>query len=321
MKLQVILCAALALAMMVPAHASSEGKRIALLNTKPAQPYMAAWNSGFIKAAAAAGMSVTHLTTINDAALQAQQIDDSIAQKADAIVLGNLDHRATVPALVRAKAAGIPVVLVVDPLDREYDDLYVSYVGTDQEKLGRLAGESLLKGLALAGKNKAQVIVVTGTPTQLNTQQRLEGFKAALAASPEVKIVAEEDGRWMTPPSEEVTSDLLVRFGGNIDGVFAMSDNQATGSIQAIEAAGLRLGVKKGGIVVVASNCMKDGIQHIREGTQYSTNTQIPTVEGKHAAEQVAAMFDGAKLPKIDFVPVEAVTADSVDKFAAGCSY
>jgi ABC-type sugar transport system substrate-binding protein len=309
------------LTMMVAAHANSQGKRVALLNTKPTQPYMAAWNKGFMKAASAAGMAVTHLTTINDAALQAQQIDDSIAQKVDAIVLGNIDHRATVPALVRAKAAGIPVVLVVDPMDREYDNLYVSYIGTDQEKLGRLAGESMLKGLTLAGKKQAQVVVVTGTPTQLNTRRRLEGFKAALAANPAVKVVAEEDGRWMTPPSEKVTSDLLVRFGGKIDGVFAMADNQATGSIQAIEAAGLKLGAKGGGIVVVASNCMKDGIQHIREGKQYSTNTQIPTVEGKYAAEQVAAMFGGAKLPKIDLVPVEAITADTVDKYAAGCSY
>jgi DNA-binding LacI/PurR family transcriptional regulator len=44
--------------------------------------------------------------------------------------------------------------------------------------------------------------------------------------------------------------ELLVRFSGRggIDGVFAMADNQATGAIQAVESAGLALGVDKKGV-------------------------------------------------------------------------
>jgi ABC-type sugar transport system substrate-binding protein len=118
-----------------------------------------------------------------------------------------------------------------------------------------------------------------------------------------------------------VTSDLLVRFGGHVDGVFAMADSQAAGTIQAIQAAGLKLGVKAGGIVVVASNCTSDGIKNIRAGVQYATNTQIPVSEGKFAAEQVAAYFDGRKLEKIELVPVETVTSANVDKYAEACSY
>ena len=51
------------------------------------------------------------------------------------------------PALTRAKAAGIPVVLIVTPLRKDYEDLFMSYVGTDHSELGRLAGEGMVKGL------------------------------------------------------------------------------------------------------------------------------------------------------------------------------
>jgi ABC-type sugar transport system substrate-binding protein len=305
----------------VPALAGPQDKRIALLNTKPSQPYMAGWNNGFLGAAKSAGISVQHYTTVNDAALQSQQMDDAIAQKVDMIVLGNLDHHGIIPSLVRAKNAGIPVILVVDPLDRANDELYVSYIGTDQVKLGRLSAESMVKGLAEEGKTQAQVVAVTGTPSQLNTQQRMQGFNEFLASHPDIKLVAVEDGKWQTAPSEKVTSDLLVRFGGKLDGIFAMADIQATGAIQAVQAAGINLGVENKGIIVVASNCMSDGIKHINDKTQFATNTQIPTIEGKFAADQVAAYFNGKKLEKIQLVPVEAVTSENVAKYADACSY
>ena len=77
--------------------------------------------------------------------------------------------------------------------------------------------------------------------------------------------------------TEKITSELLVRFNarGGVDGVFTMADNQATGAINAIESAGLKIGVANKGVVVVASNCLKDGILHIKSGQQYATASQI----------------------------------------------
>ena len=70
------------------AVASPEGKRVALLGTSNANPYIGAWTSTFIKFATDAGMKVTNLNSNYDAAVQSQQIDDAIAQKFDIIVHG-----------------------------------------------------------------------------------------------------------------------------------------------------------------------------------------------------------------------------------------
>ena len=213
---------------------------MALLGTSNANPYIGAWTSTFTKFATAAGMKVTNLNSNYDAAVQSQQIDDAIAQKYDIIVLVYVNDQAVVPALTRAKAAGIPVVLIVTPLKKDYEELFTSYVGTDHSELGRLAGEGMVKGLMAAGKTKAQIVAVTGAAQQLNVQDRIAAFKAALAKNPGYELVAAEDGKWNTALTEKITGELLVRFNarGGVDGIFAMADNQATGAIQAVEFGG-----------------------------------------------------------------------------------
>ena len=304
-------------------YASPEGKRVVVLATSNTNPYIGAWTSTFTKFATQAGMKVTNLSANYDAAVQSQQIDDAIAQKYDLIVLCYVNDQAIVPALTRAKAAGIPVVLYATPMKKEQEDLWTSYIGTENADLGRLAGEEMVKALTAEGKTKAKVVAVTGLAQQINVMARMAAFKAALAQHPGIELVGTEDGKWNTAVTEKVTGELLVRFAGQggIDGIFAMADNQATGSINAVQSAGLALGVDNKGIVVVASNCMKDGIVHIKSGEQYGTATQIPTEEAETAAKKVAAYFNGQSLGKYELIPVYGITKDNVDQFAAGCSY
>jgi ribose transport system substrate-binding protein len=305
------------------ATASSDGKRVMLLGTANTNPYIGAWTSTFVKFATQAGMKVTNLSSNYDAAVQSQQVDDAIAQKFDMIVIVYVNDQAIIPALTRAKAAKIPVVLVVTPLKKQYDELFTSYVGTDHAELGRLAGEGMVQGLKAVGKTKAQIVAVTGIAQQLNVQTRVAAFKDVLAKNPGFTLIAAEDGKWNTALTEKITGELLVRFNarGGVDGVFAMADNQATGAIQAIESSGLKLGVANKGIVVVASNCMKDGVLNIRAGKQFATATQIPTEEAEVAAKKVAAYFNGQKMKKYELVPVHGITRENVGRFAAGCSY
>ncbi len=305
------------------AIAAPQGKRVVVLATSNTNPYIGAWTGTFTKFAAQAGIKVTNLSANYDAAVQSQQIDDAIAQKVDLIVICYVNDQAVVPALTRAKAAGIPVVLYATPMRKDQEDLWTSYIGTENSELGRFAGEELAQGLAAEGKTTAKVVAVTGIAQMINVKARMDAFKAALAQHPGIALVATEDGKWNTAVTEKVTGELLVRFAGQggIDGVYAMADNQATGAINAVQSAGLPLGVANKGVVVVGSNCMKDGIVHIRSGEQYGTATQIPTEEAEYAAKKVAAYFNGAPLKKYETIPVYGVTKANVDRFAAGCSY
>lgn len=305
------------------ASAAPQGKRVVVLATSNTNPYIGAWTATFTKFATQAGMKVTNLSANYDAAVQSQQIDDAIAQKFDLIVLCYVNDQAVVPALTRAKAAGIPVVLFAATMRQDQENLFTSFIGTDNADLGRHAGEDMIEGLAAEGKTKAKIVAVTGLAQQINVMMRMAAFKAVLAQHPGIELVASEDGKWNTAVSEKVTGELLVRFAGQggIDGIFAMADNQATGAINAVQSAGLTLGVANKGIVVVASNCMKDGVVHIRSGEQYGTATQIPTEEAEFASKKLTAFFNGAPLKKYEIIPVYGITKANLDKFAAGCSY
>src|SRR6185295_10506912 len=176
------------------AEAAAEGKRIMLLGTANTNPYIGTWTSTFTKFATQAGMKVTNLSSNYDAAVQSQQVDDAIAQKFDIIVIVYVNDQAIIPALTRAKAAGIPVVPVVTPLKKDYEELFTSYVGTDHGELGRLAAEGMVNGLKAEGKTKAQIVAVTGVAQQLNVQARVAAFKEVLAKNPGSELVAAEDG-------------------------------------------------------------------------------------------------------------------------------
>src|SRR5262245_52380334 len=101
------------------ALASPKDKRVALLGTSNTNPYIGAWTKTFIKFASDAGMKVTNLSSNYDAAIQSQQVDDAIAQKFDIIVMIYVNDQAIIPALTRAKAANIPVILIVTPLKKD----------------------------------------------------------------------------------------------------------------------------------------------------------------------------------------------------------
>src|SRR6516164_5311836 len=189
------------------AGASAEGKRVMLLGTANTNPYIGAWTATFSKFASQAGMKVTNLSSNYDAAVQSQQIDDAIAQKFDMIVLCYVNDQAIVPALTRAKAAGISVILWATPIKKDYEELFTSYVGTDHSELGRIAGENLVKGLAAEGKTKARVIAVTGVAQQTNVAARMAAFRAVLAQNPGVELVAAEDGKWNTALTEKITGE------------------------------------------------------------------------------------------------------------------
>jgi len=116
-------------------------------------------------------------------------------------------------------------------------------------------------------------------------------------------------------------AQTIQHFHGSEVAHWRQAEAHFAGAIQAVESAGLKLGVADKGIVVVASNCMKDGIVHINSGQQYATATQIPTEEAEVTAKKVETYFNGGQLKKYEIVPVYGITKENVGRFAAGCSY
>jgi len=313
-----------ALAVSAPAAAQqAKGKNIAYLDTIPVVQFVATMSKTFVDRAQSLGMVVTTSSQNFDPAVQSQQVDDAIARKADMIVVMPASEQAIIPALTRAKQAGIPVVVINSPAKEGSEDLYVTVVSEDFVEMGRLAAQAIEEALHKAGRDAAKVALVTGSLQEGVGPRRLQGIKEVLGKNPKIQIVAVEDVQWRTDLAEKAAGQLLARFAGQggIDVAYGMADNVAVGIIHAAEAANVPLGLEKGKLIVVGGNCMKEGINAIKDGKMYSTESQIPTRTGTVTADVVAEYFAGKKPAKWTKLPVEIITKDNVAKWETPCSF
>ena len=312
---------AAALAAIAPPAAADGGKRVAFLDGPISDKFIGAMTRGFTDTAKTADLKVTLLQSPFDPALQAQQLDDAIAQKADLIVLMIMSQKALVPALTRAKAAHIPVLLINTPIDQA--DLYTAFVGEDSTVMGMAAGKAMGEALKAAGRIPAKVAVVAGSMDEGIAPVRVAGFKKALAAYPGISVVAVEETHWAPPEAERATGQLLARFSGQggLDGIYGMNDALANGVVQAADSAGVKLGTAKGSLVVVGGNCMAPGIKDIDQGKMQATTSMLPSRIGRVAAQTAEKILAGQPFTKDQPLPIEIITKANIEKYRAGCTF
>jgi ABC-type sugar transport system substrate-binding protein len=304
------------------ANAAAQGKKVAYFDVQP-HPYVTVLSDSFKARAKELGMEVTQFTTPFDPTLQSQQIDDAIARKFDLLAIQGASQSAIVPAIGRAKKAGIPVIIVNNGIKDGVEDLYVSELIDDNAKLGEFAAESMMKAFKENGRQDPKVALITGDLAEGVAKVRLNGFNAVMKIHPEVKVVATEDAHWMTDKSEQLAGQLFARFAsqGGVDAMVSWGDNQSGAIVRAAEAAHVPLGAEKGKLVVVGMVCDAEGLDLIKAGKQYSTGTADPFANGKKSAEMAADYFNGKTLPKHVMPEPHTVTRDNIATYTKACSY
>ena len=214
---------------------------------------------------------------------QVNQVEDLIAKKVDAIILNPMDGKAVVPVLKKAKAAGIPVIVVDSSVEKGNEGLYISYVGTDNFNAGVEAGKRLVKEL----NNRGNELVVRGANGSLAGDNRVDGFKKGLEGSG-LKIVGEQPGNWNNAVAMQVTENLL-QANKSVQGLFTASDVMLEGILQAIGDA------NRSGIKILAVDGSKKAVDLIETGTVTGTMAQFPAKMGRIAVDTLLGVLDGSK--------------------------
>jgi ABC-type sugar transport system substrate-binding protein len=303
--------------------ALADGKKVAFFDAGPTHPYVAAMNKAFNARAKELGLEVTQFDTPYDAALQSQQIEDAVSRKFDLLAVMGASVSAIVPALTRAKQAGIPVVIVNNGIKAGVEDLYVTEVTDDTAKVGRLAAEATIRAVKESDRTNAKVALITGSLTEGVAKVRLDAFNGIIKEHPEIKVVATEDAYWDAAKSESIAAQLFARFQpqGGLDVIIGWADNQTDGIIHAAEAAQIPLGVGKGKLTVIGTNCTPQTEENIRSGKQYASASEPPVRMGSRSAEAVADVLAGKPQPKHIVLDVDPITKGNFDKYVAGCTY
>lgn len=211
--------------------------------------------------AAKRGYELVYTDAAGSEAKQISDVDSMIAQKVDAIFLAPRSEKPLAQAVLKAKAAGIPVIL----LDRNVDTTiakpgqdYVTFIGSDFVEEGKRAAEWLIK----ATNGKAKIIELEGTVGSTPANDRKKGFDDAIKAQSGMQIVASQSGDFARDKGRQVMETLL-QANPDITAVYAHNDEMAIGAIAALEAAGKVPGKD---VIVVSIDGTKDATQAIIDG-------------------------------------------------------
>lgn len=300
------------------ADGSAEGKTVMLLAGANSNTWAGYFNKVFTEKMEAEGVEVKQMLTLSPTE-QVQQLREAVAQKPDAIVITLLDNKATVLGLQQAKQAGVPVITFDGPPDPSVEG-DVRSVLSDNPALGELAAENLIEGLKAQGKDEANVIAIGGLKSMLLTQQRQEAFDEKMKEAPGIKILETTDSQWNPTLALEQAQQLIAKYGkDNIDAAYGMSDYLAIPLIQAAKQAGMKVG-GDGGLVVVSGNCFKAGIDAIKAGEMYGTNTEDPGTLAEETAKYTTQFLAGEDPEQTVTIKEERITPENVDQFAEQCS-
>ena len=208
-------------------------KRIAVVT-----PYMANETTRYViklfeRYAHEKGWEVSTTDTAGDLNKLVGAIEDAVARKVDAIVLGMGDPTQMTKGLKAAKEAGIPVF----GIDAGVHPLVLANVTSDNTNLGTVSAENLLKYIGESGN----VVMFTHDPHP-GVRERARAAAAVFEKYPGIKVIAKKHIEVPGPveSARKITEDLLVTYPekGSIAGIWAAWDEPALGATQAILAAG-----------------------------------------------------------------------------------
>ena len=241
-----------------------------------------------------------------DVEKQMQIVENLIQTGIQALCITPSGSREIVSALVKARDAKVPIIVVDTRVDEKAAaDAGVhteTFVGSDNYEGGKLAGEYLLK----ASGGKARVGILEGIPGHETGDSRLRGFRDAVKGTPGVAVVASQPANWERDQGFNVFQNMLQAH-PDIDSVFACSDLMALGALEAIAAAG-----KTGKIRVIGFDALADAKKAIGEGTMAASVAQFPSEMGRVAVESAVKVIRGETVPAQVKVRLELVTKDNV---------
>jgi len=252
---------------------------------------------------------------------QVAAIESLIAAGAKGILITPNDSRAIVPAVEKARAAGILVIALDTPLDPP--SAADATFATDNFQAGQFIGQWAARTLGTKVKS-AKIAMLDLNANQISVdvlrdQGFLKGFGIELG-DPK-RIGDEKDprivGHESTTGNEEggrTAMENLLQKDPSISVVYTINEPAAAGAYEALRASGRDKDVL---LVSIDGGC--PGVRNVKDGVIGATSMQFPLLMASKGVEAVKTFASGGGKPKpspgLDFVNtgVELVTDKPVE--------
>lgn len=230
------------------------------------------------------GAKVVFLDANGDVAKQNQDLQNLAVQGVDIVLLDPVNPDGVTPGLEALAQADIPVITV----DRPLSDETVTFVGLDNEKMGRLVGEQMVKEFP----DGAKIIEIQGAAGDLVMMARRDGFHSAFEGENKYEVIQSAYTGYDAEQATKVMQDLLQAH-PDVDAVYSHWDGGAIAAINVLSDAGQAGDVKVYGI---------DGdiraVKAMLDGTFSATAVNDLACVGRTAARLAVDVAEGGTLPE-----------------------
>lgn len=286
----------------IPAAPAKKQYVIGVSLLKQDDEFYKALKQGLMDQAATRNVSLDIESADLDASKQTNQVQNFITKKVDAIILCPVDSQAIGTSVALANQAKIPV-FTADIAAKS--GVVVCHVASDNVEGGRLAGEYAAELLGKKGN-----VGILDLKTVTSVQDRVNGFKAALAKYPDIKIVDDQEvpGAQRDKAVEKATNMLTAHPEINL--IFGINDNVGLGTLSALQQ------VKNDKVMVIGFDAGPEAQTNIASGTSQlkADAIQFPHLIGMTTVDVIVKSLNGEKVPATIPVPTGLVKQDSFTK-------
>ncbi len=264
---------------------------------------------GMDKAAKQFGLKLIYADAEWDAGKQLAQVENFAAKGVDVILLCAADNEALMPAVDVCKEAKIPLITFTNVLGPNPDgklDGVVSFIGTNEIKLGRLLGKMAEQ---LLGNKSANIVLIEGAPGTPAQRMRTQGFKSVVKRHKYWKIVYSQGIPAWTKEGSLAAMEAFLQTGKSVDLVTTHWHAAASAAAQALEEAKYN---KK--VFITSLEFSRELVPFIKQGKVDMTSSYSVEGVGFEVVEAASKLLKGEKIPVFIEADVTIVSKDNVDK-------
>lgn len=232
---------------------------------------------------------------------QVKAIRNFILQDVDYIILDPIVETGWEAVLEEAKEAGIPVILSDRTVEVDDESLYSCWVGSNFYEEGTKAGKWLEDYLKEQERENETIHMVTLQGTMGSSAQigRSDGFEKILKKHSNWVMLEKKSGDFTQAKGQEVMEEFLEEY-DDIDVVISENDNMTFGVIDALEAAGKRMG-EDGDVIVISFDAVKDALTVMQE-EKIMADFECNPLTAPLVEQTIRRMENGEKVEKVQYI-------------------
>jgi len=240
----------------------------------------------------------------DDIQQQISILEQNIASGVSGIVLSPIHKDALAVTVSKAMSKGIPVLIFDSVLKGEAGKDFICFVGIDNRKAGKLAGEHLAKLLNYSGK----VVLFRYVKGQGNTTEREEGFLDAIKAYNKIQVIEKDCYAGGTIEEAKKAGESILSKLRSANGVFCPNELSTIGMMLTLQKANLA-----GKIKFIGFDTPTIVVEALKKGEIDALIAQDPARIGYQSVKCIVDFIRGTKIPTSVDIDVKIVTKENID--------